>query len=243
MKLDSKQNNRSTEFPRSNSFLNPYAPIQQHKHRLPHWQQGSVFYFVTWRLADSLPAEKLARWTEEKHLWLQNNPPPWGARTESEYEERFLRAIDNWLDAGEGACLLADPKQARRVANALLHFDNERYVMKSFVIMPNHVHVLFRLIEPYQLENVVKSRKGFTARVINRHLQKHGPLWQEDYWDRMIRDDTHLVKCRDYILDNPVRAHLTASQFILFVRESESGLEGGFSNPPLMADRNVRPPK
>ena len=144
MKLQSKQNNCSRESSTSVTFLNPYAPIQQHKHRVPHWQQGSVFYFVTWRLADSLPANKLAWWTEKKHLWLQKNPPPWSAQAEQEYYERFSRAVDDWLDAGEGACLLAVPALARCVADALMHFDNERYVMESFVIMPNHIHVLFR---------------------------------------------------------------------------------------------------
>src|SRR5262245_11043522 len=119
MKLDSKQNHHGEELPPSSSFLNPYAPIRQHKHRLPHWQQGSVYYFVSWRLADSLPKEKLARWTEEKTTWLQKNPPPWSSETEAEYHERFLRRIDDWLDAGEGSCLLKNPASRRRVANAL----------------------------------------------------------------------------------------------------------------------------
>jgi type I restriction enzyme R subunit len=162
--------------------LNPYAPIRQHKHHLPHWQQGSVYYFVTWRLADSLPKEKLALWNEEKNYWLQNNPRPWSAETESEYYERFSQTIDDWLDAGEGSCLLTDPRAARSVSNTLRHFDNERYGIDSFVVMPNHVHVLFRLIEPHRLEALVKSWKGFTAREINQELNKRGPLWQEDYW-------------------------------------------------------------
>ena len=212
----------------SDAFLNPYAPIRQHQHRLPHWQQGSVYYFVTWRLADSLPKEKLALWNEEKNYWLQNNPRPWSAETESEYYERFSQTIDDWLDAGEGYCLLTNPRAARSVSNALMHFDNERYLIDSFVVMPNHVHVLFRLIEPYRLEALVKSWKGFTAREINRELNKRGHLWQEDYWDRIVRDENHLMKCREYIRDNPCKARLTRDKFILFVREKE----GGFSNPP-----------
>lgn len=239
MKLNSKQSKVSRNVPTLNSFLNPYAPIRQHRHHLPHWQQGSVHYFVTWRMADSLPREKLARWNEAKKFWLDKNPPPWDLRTQVEYDERFSHTIDDWLDAGEGACPLADPYLARCIADALLHFDNVRYVMESFVIMPNHVHVLFRLIEPHRLENVVKSWKGFAAREINRHLQRHGPLWQEDYWDRMVRDDIHLLKCRDYIRDNPRKAHLTSNEFVFFARV----LEGGFSNPPFVADKNVRPPK
>src|SRR4029079_17772470 len=32
-------------------FLDPYSDIDIHEHHLPHWQQGDVFYFVTYRLA------------------------------------------------------------------------------------------------------------------------------------------------------------------------------------------------
>jgi REP element-mobilizing transposase RayT len=135
--------------------------------------------------------------------------------------------------------LLANPILARSAANTLLHDDNERYVMDTFVVMPNHVHTLFRLMEPHRLEAVVKSWKGFAAREINQHLNRRGRLWQEDYWDRLIRNEGHLLKCREYIRDNPVKASLAQDQFILFVREKE----GGFSNPPIAADRNVRPPE
>jgi REP element-mobilizing transposase RayT len=228
MKIDASLKPPSDEFPDSNSFFNPYAPIQQHKHRLPHWQQGSVHYFVTWRLADSLPKEKLERWSEERNLWLRRNPPPWSHLTEAEYRERFSDRMDDWLDAAEGSCLLGKPLLARFVANALLHYDNERYMLDSFVVMPNHVHTLFRLMEPHRLEDIVKSWKGFTAREINRRLQRRGSLWQEDYWDRLIRNETHWAKCREYICDNPRKARLAQDQFLLFVRTRE----GGFSNPP-----------
>ena len=216
----------------ADAFLNLYAPIRQHTHRLPHWQQGAVYYFVTWRLADSLPKEKMACWSEEENLWLQSHPQPWSSETESEYDERFSHTIDDCLDAGEGSCLLADSRLARSVANALLHYDQERYIMDSFVVMPNHVHVLFRLIAPHSLESVLKSWKGFTAREINRHLQKHGRLWQEDYWDRLIRNENHLVRCRNYIQDNPRKAHLARDKFVLFVRKTNDE----FSNPPFVAD-------
>ena len=223
----------------SDSFLNPHAPIRQHKHRLPHCQQGSVYYFVTWRLADSLPKEKLALWTK-KNYWLQNNSPPWSTETESEYHERFSQTIDDWLDAGEGSCLLTDPRAAHSVSSALMHFDNERYVIDSFVVMPNHVHVMFRLIEPNRLEALVKSWKGFTAREINQELNKRGHLWQEDYWDRIIRDENHLLKCREYIRDNPVKARLTQDQFVLFNREEEEG--GRVFQPALNGGQECSPP-
>jgi REP element-mobilizing transposase RayT len=212
------------ECPRSNQFLDPFSPIDQHQHRLPHWQQGSVFYFVTWRLADSLPRDKLERWNEERALWSRLHPQPWDVETESEYHRKFSTAVDNWLDANDGSCVLRDQDLARIVFDALQHFDGKRYSMDAFVVMPNHVHALFRLLAPHHLESVVQSWKGFSAREINRRLGKHGRLWQPDYWVRLIRNESHWLKCREYIQENPIKARLSQNEYVLFIREKERGL-------------------
>jgi REP element-mobilizing transposase RayT len=218
-------------------FVNPYAPIDRHEHHLPHWQQGAVFYFVTWRLADSLSSTKLKAWKYERELWLRLHPEPWDEKSEEEYHERFSRKIDEWLDQGQGSCLLRDVSYSALVAKAMLHFDGERYVVASFVVMPNHVHVLFRVMAPYRLEQIVKSWKGFSAREINRRTGKVGSLWQEDYWDRLIRNSRHFYKCLQYIRENPVKACLQEKSFVLY--ESK---EGGFSNPPAKSGGQECPP-
>jgi len=212
------------ECPPSNQFLDPFAPIEQHQHRLPHWQQGSVYYFVTWRLVDSLPREKLDRWNEERAVWCRLHPQPWDAETESKYHTKFSTAVDNWLDEGSGSCVLRDPDLACVVSDALLHFNGKRYSMDAFVVMPNHVHVLFRLLAPFQLDSVVQSWKGFSAREINRRVAKQGRLWQPDYWDRLIRNEGHWLKCREYIQENPIKARLSRNEYALFFRERERGL-------------------
>jgi REP element-mobilizing transposase RayT len=209
--------------PSSTPFLDPHGKIEQHKSRLPHWQQGEVFYFVTWRLADALPQEKLNELRDTKRTWLKHNPEPWNAATEQEYHQLFSRQIDVWLDTGSGSCLLRDPHQAELVANTLRHFDNERYILVAFVVMPNHVHVLFRLIAPHRLETAIKSWKGFSAREINRQSGRSGSLWQEDYWDRMIRNEEHFAMCREYILTNPENARLRDGEFVRYDSETENG--------------------
>jgi putative transposase len=60
-------------------FFHPERPIDKHGDRLPHWQQGEVIQFVTFRLGDALPKEKVARWKEQRELWLSTNPKPWRA--------------------------------------------------------------------------------------------------------------------------------------------------------------------
>jgi REP element-mobilizing transposase RayT len=200
-------------------FLDLYSDIDIHEHRLPHWQQGDVFYFVTYRLADALPASKVAEWQEEKECWLRYHPEPWDAKTEAEYHRRFSSRIDDWLDAGHGSCLLRDLALARVVANAFHHFDGQRYDLDSFVVMLNHVHILFRLRSGEVLEKVIHSWKSFTAKAINRAQERGrlarirpdragsprslGQVWQEEYWDRMIRNERHLIAVRAYIARNP----------------------------------------
>ena len=212
------EQNRSMEFPSSDdkdcgrdeqtacaadAFLNPFEEIAIHRHHLPHWQQAHVWQFVTWRLADALPRQTLEEWNDEKDRWLQLHPPPWEESTKLEHQDRFTRRTEQWLDAGHGACLLRLPAAAVIVARALRHFEGSRYELGAFVIMPNHVHVLFQPKPLHSVSRIVSSWKSFTAKEINRLLGRNGTLWQEDYWDRMIRDEEHWEACRQYILENP----------------------------------------
>jgi REP element-mobilizing transposase RayT len=62
----------------------------------------------------------------------------------------------------------------------------ERYELHSFVVMPNHVHLL---VTP----RVVSTRwlgplKGFTSHAANRILGRHGvPFWQDESYDHVVR--------------------------------------------------------
>lgn len=86
-------------------FFDRKGEIATTSHHLPHWQQGAVWIFVTWRLGDSLPQGKLDQWCEERKAWLGDHPQPWDGRTEAEYHEEFSGRIDEGLDQGTGSCL------------------------------------------------------------------------------------------------------------------------------------------
>ena len=193
---------RNTRAPSGPRFLNPLAEIAVHKHLLPHWQQDQVFYFVTWRLADSLPAGKLARWQREKEVWLHLHPKPWDAATEAEYHREFSIRLEDWLDAGHGSCLLRQTAFAQITADAFHHFNSQRYDLEAFVVMPNHVHILFRLYSGEALEKIIHSWKLFTAKAINRAAGRTGTLWQEGYWDTIIHNERHFHAVRRYIARN-----------------------------------------
>jgi type I restriction enzyme R subunit len=216
---------RGLESPRS--FFNPDAEIDITRNHLPHWQQGEAWVFVTWRLGDSLPKAKLDEWKAEREAWVKHHPEPWDEKTEAEYHERFSRQIDEWLDQGSGSCVLKDPANAKIVADALRHFDGERYELASFVVMPNHVHVLFRPLRGHALPEILKSWKGFTAREINKRIGKTGALWQDEYFDRLIRNERHFFKVAEYIRENPGKAKLEGGHscppFLMLLEEKEEG--------------------
>ena len=154
---------------------------------LPHFDSQDVIQFVTFRLADSLPAEALQR--------LKNADRPETLRHEL-------------LDHGYGACWLKSEPIARLVENAFFAFDGDRYRLHAWTIMPNHVHVLFAVPAGLTLSDIVASWKKFTARESNRRLGRSGPFWQADYWDYFIRNETHFDAAVAYIDNNPVKAGL-----------------------------------
>jgi REP element-mobilizing transposase RayT len=195
-------------------FFNPAKEIEKHRHNLPHWQQDDVWISVTWRLADSVPQSKLDQWKEQRDIWLAHHPQPWDAATEAAYHERFTREIEEWLDAGHGKCLLRKPANSRIVAEALHFFDGERYRLASYVVMPNHVHVLFSPAEHHQLAEILHSWKRHSSLLINQQENQTGTLWQADYWDRLVRSEEHFDWVVRYIAENP--KHLPAGEFILW---------------------------
>ena len=206
-------------------FFNPYEEIRYTENLLPHWQQKGAVYFITFRLADSIPAHLRARWEDEGEIWLRFHPEPWDAEAKQEYHERFTGAIERWLDAGHGSCVLRQSECAKIVDNALRHFDGKRYALISSVVMPNHVHTLLVQNPEYPLEDLLRSWKTFTSRTINRLVGSSGTSWQWSYFDRLVRDEKHFRNCVRYIRRNPDKVHLSAGEYILYESDLAKQIE------------------
>lgn len=202
--------------------LNEFAPVENYRQNLPHWRQGNVTYYTTWRLADSLPQSKLAELRAERAEWFRAHEIRTKEDVEQlpevqrhEYHTLFTSKVHEWLDAGMGACQLRDPRCAKIVAEALQHFDGSRYVLDAFVVMPNHVHALVRPMSGWRLEQIMHSWKSFTAKSINRTLGREGPFWLEETWDHIVHGVSQLEHYRCYIRENPAKAGLREGEFIV----------------------------
>jgi REP element-mobilizing transposase RayT len=187
---------------------------------MPHWRQVGATYFVTFRLADSLPRSKLDELASMKADWEQKHPEPRSQEALDELARFVFERVEHWLDQGLGSCLLRDPQLAQMVVKALHHFDNDRYELGCHVVMANHVHAILRPLQPeiHPLENILGSWKSFTSRHINAVIKTDKAQWQEESYDRIIRDEEHLWRTIQYVGRNPEKAGLPRESCELWIK-------------------------
>ncbi len=189
---------------------------------LPHFDGGEIWQFVTYRLFDSLPQSMLEHW----RLELEHDQIP---------EAGFRRRVEEYLDQSCGSCFLQNENIAEMVQENLLNFDGQKYQLRAWVIMPNHVHLLLKPKECYHLEEIMHSIKSYTAHRANKILHRAGQFWFRESFDRYIRNYEHFEKTVAYIENNPVKARLCEKpedwRFGSAGRAGESGSAGGSPAP------------
>ena len=209
-------------------LFDPEAEVRFTSGSLPHWFQPGATYFVTFRTDDSFPRLAADQWRAERLAWLLRHSidpkrASWEAALDrlprplrQEYHRTFTAAYEAQLDRGVGACLLHNPTLAAVVGDAIRHFDGDRYHIDSFVVMPNHVHVLIGLRNDADILRVCYSWKKFTATEINRRTDRGGRFWQEESFDHLVRSPEQFEYLRGYIAENPRRAGLGEGEYLLY---------------------------
>lgn len=196
-------------------FFDPHDSFTVLERRLPHWSQAGVVTFLTFRTRDSIPRDVLNRFHADRRNWLRMhriNPERIGWRdsiaklniaAQVDFYRKFSTRWNEELDRSSGACVLAQPELSKIVADSLLHFDNDRYAMTDFVVMPNHVHLLAAFPDDQSMLSQCESWKHFTATQINRQLSVKGKFWQQDGFDHLVRSVEQFEHLGRYIRDNP----------------------------------------
>ncbi len=157
---------------------------------LPHREAPGLVQFVKFRLADAFPLELRSEW--EGLLKIVD-------------DRKRLIELEAYLDKGRGQCHLQRADIAAIVENSLLLRHDVHYERRSWVIMPNHVHLLF-LVQDVPMWQLVDAWKGFTAKEVNKVLGRKGQFWQKGDWDTYMREEKHESKTRRYIENNPTKA-------------------------------------
>ena len=91
------------------------------------------------------------------------------------------------------------------IVSALKYFDAKHYDLIGYVVMDDHVHVLVTPFDNYPLEKIVHSWKSYTAHKLQRESGRQGKIWQEEYFDHIIRDENEFLEKAQYILTNPLK--------------------------------------
>ena len=184
-----------------------------YKRRLPHIQIAGATYFITFRLANSLPIEALDKLAEEKQL-ISKLP-----ESQKEFAHRaWFTKYDDYLDqALHGNLYLKNEQIADMVAESIQFRDGKAYDLIAYCIMPNHGHLVCTPLAKsdgtyFGLTEILHSLKRHTAREANKILQRTGAFWQDESYDHFIRDNAELERIVKYVLYNPVKANLIKEQ-------------------------------
>lgn len=201
--------------------------VPGYRRNLPHWRLEGATYFVTFRLADSIPETVAQQWRTDRHDWLRMHgiDPAWAEDEPARWQASYLRvaaaerrAFEREqqrrffieLDQCHGSCLLERAHAV--VGKALEFFHGQRIWTGDYVVMPNHVHVLVQPFPGVKLEEWLYSIKRFTSTALakdtalNRpETMRHGHLWQTESFDRIVRDAAELGRTRHYIAQNPAK--------------------------------------
>lgn len=178
----------------SRSDLNPSLDIHSltisSGENLPHWQCNNAIYHISFRLADSVPQSVRERWLRERECLIANSKQhgkELSEETERKAQYLYSERIEKYLDVGYGKCYLSKAEIAKLVANSFTHFDNVRYRLHAWCIMPNHVHVIVEAMPDNDLSKIIHSWKSYTAHRANEILGLTGAFWQRDAYNHIIR--------------------------------------------------------
>jgi putative transposase len=188
---------------------NPDVRAYYERH-LPHQIPTGFPIFLNWNLKGSLPKRVIAELEHERDRL--DKEPRRGGETDRQrgirHDKLLFAKRDRFLDTvREGPMYLKDPRAAQIVVDSLVWGVPERYDLYSWVVMANHIHVLFT--PKVDLKIITQGIKGYTSYRINRIQNARGRiLWQGESYDHWARDEDEVYRIIEYIENNPVVAGL-----------------------------------
>jgi putative transposase len=202
-----------------------------YRRNLPHWQPEESTFFITFRLAHSLPQQvvlELRNEEEQERRAICAASNGQQQRLElSNSAKRFFGKYDSWLDQclKESPHWLAEEEVARQLMQEIHRLDKQRFDLIAFCIMPNHVHLLidtagFKRVSSnstigtthrYPLTDNLLLIKGRSARSCNQILNRTGEFWHHESYDHVVRDEQEIERIFRYVIYNPIKGQLVSA--------------------------------
>ncbi len=193
-------------------------PKIYYRRRLPPIQPPEGDYSITYRLAGSLPKSLLDRISQDYYIKkievsgrLYDDEKALQAALVALRDEYFKKVDRYSHQVLNGPTWLEIPEIATIVIDSLKFIEENfnYWTIWSYCIMQNHVHLECSLnSEAPPLCKILQLHKSFTAKKANQVLERSGPFWMQESFDRLIRDEVDFFKRIFYTLHNPVEAKL-----------------------------------
>jgi putative transposase len=102
--------------------------------------------------------------------------------------------------------LLQSHRSAKLLIDVMYHYRAQnKFLLHSFVIMPDHFHVLMTLGREISIERAVQFIKGGFAFRAGKELGFNPPVWQRGFSEVRVFDAVGFARVREYIAENPVK--------------------------------------
>ena len=169
-------------------YICEVSQLINYERHLPHRFPPDAAIFLTFRLADTLPRQLIARLHEETALRANCGD----ITPEQLYAEqkKYFGRFDHLLNQADyGPTWLAQPAIATLIAQSLHYFDGKAYDLLCYCLMPNHVHVVVGTwSEAPPLIKTLQRLKSYTATQANKLLGRSGAFWQAESYDHVVRN-------------------------------------------------------
>ena len=168
---------------------------EYYRRNSPHYQPEDSIFAITFRLANSLPKSVIEDLIIEKQIYddeCRNKQLSDNAKTQSGFYRKYFEDFDNFLITNqETPRYLAEAGVADIVKESLHHWDDLRYKLIAYCIMPNHVHLMILPLKDndesfYSLTQIMHSIKSFTANKCNKLINNKGKFWANESYDHRI---------------------------------------------------------
>src|SRR3954447_11984101 len=139
----------------------------------------------------------------------------------------WARRVDRW------PLFVDDHDFERYIALLARTVEEHEWLLMSFCLMPNHVHLLIKLRDP-NLARGIQKLHGSYVRWFNDRHDRTGRLFEHRYGSKLVADELYLLTVLRYIEANPVAAGLCDEAQTW--RWSSCGILGSGTRPKWIAD-------
>ena len=190
--------------------------LENYKRNLPHFLPIGSTFFITSCLKGSIPKEIISQ-LQADLVNVQDRIRLEFANDErfnvelSNAQKRHFGHLDKHLDNYTGGFhWLKQPEIAKIVLDTFHFWNDKGYELLAYTIMSNHFHILFDTQNfDTHPTTIMASIKRFSSTNANSVLNRKGiTFWQDESYDRRVRDYEELLRIINYIIQNPVKANL-----------------------------------